>query len=461
MTPPPQGLWGGRFDSPMAAAMERLNRSLDDDFRLWPYDIVGSVAWAGALRHAGVLDEATALRIQSGLTRVGTKLDASAARDFADEDVHTLIERLLGEEIGPDAGRVHTGRSRNDQVSTDLRLWGKETIAGLSTEVRAFIEILADRAAEAEHLIMPGYTHLQPAQPIRWAHWLLSHAWPLVRDLERLRSAAVSADVLPLGSGAIAGCPFPVDRRALADELGFAAVTQNSLDATSDRDWAIELSFACALLGSHLSRLGEDLVLFSTREFGFVQLDDAYTTGSSLMPQKRNPDVAELARGAAALLVGDLTALLVLVKGLPTGYNRDLQHDKAALFRQTDLLGTVLPALRGAVATLKVDAKAMQRSLRSELLATDAADHLVDQGIAFRESHEIVGRLVKHAEAAGVELDALDPADIEQVHAALRGWRVDEGSYLRSADRRDSEGGTGATAVAAQIVELRRRIADG
>lgn len=442
----------------MAEAMERLNRSLDDDFRLWPYDIRGSQAWVRGLGRAGVLDDATTGKIEEGLAQVAGQLEDTEPGDFGDEDVHTLVERLLGLAIGADAGRLHTGRSRNDQVATDLRLWGRDVVASLRMEVKRLIEVLAERVELDGDHILAGYTHLQRAQPIRWGQWLLSHAWPLMRDLRRLEQVAKSADVLPLGSGAIAGCPFPIDRHDLAEDLGFSQVTANSLDATSDRDWVIELSFACALLATHLSRLGEDLVLFSTREFGFVTLDDAYTTGSSLMPQKRNPDVAELTRGAAATVIGDHTSLLVLVKGLPTGYNRDLQHDKASVFRQTDLLLCVLPALSGALATLSVNTDALRRALTPELLATDAADHLVAQGIPFRESHEIVGRLVKSAESRGVGLDQLNEADIQQVHPSLQGWEVDAGSYRRSADRRVSRGGTGETAVSTQLVELRQQL---
>lgn len=439
----------------MDDAMERLNRSLDDDFRLWPHDVRGSVAWARALVRAEVLDDATGNRLEGGLEAVAKRLDGAVSSQFVDEDVHTLVERLLGEEIGADAGRLHTGRSRNDQVATDLRLWGKAIIDQMAASVREFVTVLADRAETDGDALMPGYTHLQPAQPIRWGQWALSHAWPLVRDIERLKQAKQAADVLPLGSGAIAGCPFPIDRRAIAEDLGFAGVTQNSLDATSDRDWVAQLSFACAMLGIHLSRMGEDLVLFSSREFGTISLDDAFTTGSSLMPQKRNPDVAELARGSAGLLIGDLVSLLTLMKGLPTGYNRDLQHDKAALFRQVDVLGTVVPALRGAVATASVNREALLAGLTPELLATDAADHLVEQGVPFRESHEIVGRLVRRAESLGVALDGLDEAEVLQIHPQLGGWSVDAGAYGRSADRRESEGGTGISAISEQLQALR------
>jgi len=441
----------------MADAMERLNRSLDHDFRLWPYDIQGSRAWAAALARASVLSPKQVAAIQTGLDTVVERLRAAPGPSvFTDEDVHSLVERLLTESIGADGGRLHTGRSRNDQVATDMRLWAGDACAHLRAGVLGVVDALAAQADEAAHLVMPGYTHLQRAQPIRVAHWLLAHAWPLLRDVTRLDTAAAAADVLPLGSGALAGCPFPVDRQALARALGFSQTSPNSLDATSDRDWMLDLAYACAMIGAHLSRLGEDLVLFSTKEFGFVRLDDAYTTGSSLMPQKRNPDVAELTRGASGLLLGDLVALLALVKGGPTGYNRDLQHDKAALFRQTDLLQTVLPAIAGAVATLRMVPKAMEAALSADLLATDAADHLVADGVPFRESHELVGRLVRAAEQRGLGLDELSGVDRAAIHPALESWVVDAQSYQRSADRRSVEGGTGRDALAAQRARLQQ-----
>lgn len=443
----------------MAEAMERLNRSLDDDFRLWPYDTRASQAWARALGRAGVLEASQVEQLERGLTRVAERLaEAPGPGGFADEDIHTLVERLLTEDQGSVGGRLHTGRSRNDQVATDMRLWGKDAAARLEGQIVALVRALAALAHRAGDRIMPGYTHLQRAQPIRVAHWALSHAWPFVRDAQRVRNAARSADSLPLGSGALAGCPFPVDRRALAEDLGFAEITPNSLDATSDRDWMLDLSFACATTGTHISRLGEDLVLFSSREFGFVRLGDAYTTGSSLMPQKRNPDVAELARGSSAVLIGDLTALLALVKGGPTGYNRDLQHDKAVVFRQTDLLETVLPALTGAVESCTFDDAALERATTAELLATDAADHLVDAGLPFRESHELVGALVRAAEDAGVDLDGLSSAQREAVHPALGSWTVDAASFRRSADARSVEGGTAGPAVERQMKRLERTL---
>ncbi|MEJ2540976.1 MAG: argininosuccinate lyase, partial [Gemmatimonadota bacterium] len=344
-------LWGGRFSQGLAPEMVRLNLSLDQDFRLWRHDIQGSVAWAAALGDAGLLSREEVTELQDGLERVALRLELGPPPGADDEDIHSLVERLLVEEVGPVGGKLHSGRSRNDQVATDVRLWGMDAIRRLEAGVSELAGALLGLAGSGMDLIMPGYTHLQQGQPLRAAHWALSHVWPLLRDRERLRRVARDAGVLPLGSGAVAGCPFPVDREALALELGFHSISRNSLDAVSDRDWMADLLHAGALLGVHLSRLGEDLVLFSSREFGFVRLADGYSTGSSLMPQKRNPDVAELVRGKAGGLVGRSAGMLTLLKGLPTGYNRDLQEDKSMLFDTVDTLELILPALAGAVAT--------------------------------------------------------------------------------------------------------------
>jgi argininosuccinate lyase len=318
-------LWGGRFRDGMAPAMTPLNRSLDVDFRLWPQDVRASQAWALGLARAGVLTEEEGRRLAEGLEAVGSRLAGGGWADAEEEDIHTLAERLLREEVGPLAGKLHTGRSRNDQVATDLRLWGIEACSALAGELQGLLQALLGLAEKGLDLLIPGYTHLQQAQPLRAAHWALSHFWPLVRDRDRVRRVGEEASVLPLGSGALAGCPFPVDREWLCTTLGFRAVSENSLDAVSDRDWAASLLFAGAMIGTHLSRLGEDLVLFSSREFGILRLSDGFSTGSSLMPQKRNPDVAELVRGKCGRLVGNLTAFLTLLKGLPTGYNRVLR----------------------------------------------------------------------------------------------------------------------------------------
>ncbi len=403
---PPAGghrLWGGRYAVPPAPALEELNRSLAVDRRLWREDIRGSRAWVQALAGAGVLAPADAVTLDAGLARVAVRLEAGEGEHATDEDIHTLVERLLYEEVGDLAGRLHTGRSRNDQVATDARLWALAAGERLELELRALGAALADQAAARIDLVMPAFTHLRRAQPVRVAHWLLAHFWPLVRDRRRLADALGRTAVLPLGSGAIAGCPFPVDRALLAQLLGFQAISENSIDAVGDRDWVAELLFVAALVGVHLSRLAEDLIVLSSQEFGLVRLPEAYTTGSSLMPQKRNPDGLELARGKAARLVGDLGAALTLLKGLPSGYDKDLQEDKELLFSAFDTLFLVLPATRETVAGLRCEEQALAAAVDDEgLLATDLADELVRRGVPFREAHAAVGRLLRRAETEGV-----------------------------------------------------------
>ncbi|MBT8337588.1 MAG: argininosuccinate lyase [Gemmatimonadetes bacterium] len=453
------GLWGGRFEGGMAPAMVPLNLSLDVDRRLWRQDVEGSRAWARALGRAGVLQAAEVDALQEGLTRVGARLANGAAHDAPDEDIHSLVERLLVEEAGEVALKLHTGRSRNDQVATDLRLWVRQTTPTLAEGVRALAEALVAFASTGVDVIMPGYTHLQQGQPIRGAHWALAHVWPLLRDHERLQRAARAAGTLPLGSGAVAGCPFPIDRDALAADLGFAAPTKNSLDAISDRDFLADLAYAGALTGVHLSRLAEDLVLFSSTEFGFVRLDDGYSTGSSLMPQKRNPDVAELTRGKSGRLVGNLMSLLTLLKGLPTGYNRDLQEDKSIIFDTVDTLRLVLPAAAGAVATARFRPDRIRSRLDTQLLATDLADYLVRRGVPFRISHEAIGRLVRLSEERGCSLADLSLDDYRSVDATFEADVHDVFDWERSVDSRSVPGGTGRTAVESQLEQARAALA--
>lgn len=448
-------LWGGRFERGMAPAMVPLNLSLDVDRRLWRHDIVGSRAWARALGGAGVLtaDEVDAL--VGGLDALEARLERDGIGQPPDEDIHSLVERLLTEEVGDVALKLHTGRSRNDQVATDLRLWVREVGGRLSELTTGLAEALLTLASTGLDHVMPGYTHLQQGQPIRAAHWAMGHVWPLLRDRARLGAAVSSARVLPLGSGAVAGCPFPIDRDALARDLGFDATTENSLDAISDRDFLAELLFAGALLGVHLSRLAEDLVLFSSIEFGFVRLDDGYSTGSSLMPQKRNPDVAELTRGKTGRLVGNLMGLLTLLKGLPTGYNRDLQEDKSLAFDTVDTLELVLPALSGAVATARFRPDRIAARLDSQLMATDLADYLVRRGIPFRRSHEAVGRIVRLAEERRCGLPDLTLADFRSIHPSFDDDVHEIFDWDRSADSRGVQGGTSRAAVTAQMEQGR------
>jgi argininosuccinate lyase len=443
----------------MASAMAPLNRSLDVDHRLWPQDIRASQAWALALGGAGILEEDEARILVSGLERVGSRLQSEGIGEAEDEDIHTLVERLLTEEVGPVAGKLHTGRSRNDQVATDFRLWGMGACRALEDEMKRLLQALLSLAESGMEVILPGFTHLQQAQPVRGAHWVLSHAWPLIRDRDRMRGVWAEASVLPLGSGALAGCPFPVDREWLRRSLGFDAVSPNSLDAVSDRDWAASMAFAGALLGVHLSRLGEDLVLFSSREFGFLRLPEGFSTGSSLMPQKRNPDVAELTRGKTGRLVGNLTALLTVLKGLPTGYNRDLQEDKALLFDSVDTLLLVLPAMAGALAGAEFSQDAARDALSEDLLATDLADYLVRKGIPFRESHRIVGEVVRLAEDRGTVLSGLPLSDLQSIRGDFQADVSEVFSWERSVECRATEGGTSRDSVSVQIARAREILA--
>ena len=443
----------------MAPEMVPFNLSLGVDGRLWAEDIRGSVAWAGALGAAGVLTLAERDAIVEGLARVHARIAKDGLAGAAEEDIHSVVERMLGEAAGPVAGKLHTGRSRNDQSSTGVRLYGMAAADRVTEDLLGLLGALHGLAEQGVDAVMPGYTHMQQAQPIRAAHWALSHFFAFLRDAERVRAARAAASVLPLGSGAIAGCPFPIDREMLRRELGFARVSENSLDAVSDRDWICDFAYAGAMLGVHLSRLGEDLVLFSSKEFGFVRLSDGYSTGSSLMPQKRNPDVAELARGKSGRLIGNLTSVLTLLKGLPTGYNRDLQEDKEILFDTVDTLLLTLPAVAGAVSTAVLKPERMRADMDAQLLATDLADYLVRRGVPFRTSHEVIGRLVRKAEALGVALSALDLAALRAEHEAFETDVRSVFDWKASTDARDVAGGTSERAVRAQLVEAKERLA--
>jgi argininosuccinate lyase len=453
-----KALWGGRFEDGMAPAMVPFNLSLGVDSRLWREDIRGSVAWARAIGAAGVLSRDETDALVAGLERVAARIESEGLSEAPEEDIHSVVERMLGEDIGELAGKLHTGRSRNDQSSTGVRLWGMDAADRIARELVGLGEALVGLAERGADVIMPGYTHLQQAQPIRAAQWALSHAFPALRDAERIRAARTSAAVLPLGSGAIAGCPFPIDREALRTELGFDRVSDNSVDSVSDRDWVCDLAYAGAMIGVHISRLAEDLVLFSSVEFGFIRLSDGFSTGSSLMPQKRNPDVAELARGKSGRLVGNLVSLLTLLKGLPTSYNRDLQEDKEPLFDTVDTLLLTLPALRGAIVTAAFQPERTERVMDAQLLATDLADYLVRKGVPFRASHEVVGRLVRRAEEAGVALSELSLADFQNEDDAFEGDVFEVFDWRASVDARDAPGGTSLRSVRAQLEEAKARL---
>jgi argininosuccinate lyase len=454
-------LWGTRFKAALAPEADALNRSLPIDARLWREELQVADSWTFALADCGVLTPEEAGEIRAGLRCVQERIAAGEMEGATDEDIHTLIERLLHEEIGELAGKLRTGRSRNDTAATAMRLWSLRAAERLVADVETLQRTLLGQAQATIEVIAPAYTHLQRAQPIRLAHFFLAHFWALERDRARLRAGRVSTATLPLGSGALAGSGFPIDREALCERLGFQTVAPNSLDAVSDRDFVAELAFAGALLGVHLSRLAEDLILFASSEFGFLRFDDAYSTGSSLMPQKRNPDIAELARGQGARLLGDLTAMLTLLKGLPAGYNKDLQEDKAILFRVHDTLHALLPALAGAVGTLRVDAEAVARALDPNLLAVDVADALVRAGLPFGEAHAVVGALVSAAEEAGIAILDLSKERAAKVHVALPAAlaEVRAGSpaaaYERSVESHSARGGTSRRSVEEQLEAAR------
>ena len=445
-------LWGGRFAEQTNALVHRYNASIGFDARLYDEDITGSVAWAEGLAAAGLLSAEERDTLLAGLEAVRAEFAAGA---FAiapdDEDIHSAVERRLTEIAGPVGGKLHTGRSRNDQVATDFRLWVMRAGDRLDEAIGDVQRALADSAAAALDLPLPGYTHLQHAQPITWGHWALSHFWPLARDRARFAAARRSAAVLPLGAAALAGAAFPLDRAALAARLGFGDVTANSLDAVSDRDFAAEFLFAAALLGVHLSRLAEQLILFSSAEFGFVRLADAYSTGSSIMPQKKNPDTLELTRGKSGRLIGHLTGFLATLKGLPSAYDKDLQEDKEPVFDAADTLELALPVMAGLLRTLELRPERMAAQLEAGLLATELADYLVRRGLPFREAHHVVGRVVRLSEERGVALTELGLAELQAISPHF-GPDVAEALTVNAAlAARDLPGGTGPNALRSQL----------
>ena len=449
-------LWGGRFAGESDPKVERFTASIGFDRRLWQADIRGSIAWAQALARAGLLTEAERDQIISGLEEVAQEWETGAfVLQPSDEDIHTANERRLAEKVGAVAGKLHTGRSRNDQVATDVRLWLREHVAILRAALKDLQRVAVERATESLDIILPGYTHLQRAQPVRFAHWLMAYFWMWQRDQERLTDLSRRLEVCPLGSSALAGTPFPIDRQALAAALGFRAAAENSMDAVSDRDFIAEFLAWAALLGVHLSRLAGDLTLWTTAEFGFVELADAHATGSSIMPQKKNPDPLELARGKAGRLIGDWAALLTTLKGLPLTYNSDLQEDKERLFDAVDTLEATLPVVTAVLAGLRLRPERMAAALSDDLLATDLADYLVRRGVPFRESHRLVGQAVRRAEALGVSLRALPLAEYQALSPAFGPDLYQVFDFERSVEQRATTGGTARAAVVEQIQRAR------
>lgn len=453
-------LWGGRFTGETDPLMDVFQSSIDFDQRMWRVDIDGSQAYARALGKAGMLTAAEVATLVDGLENVATEW---AAGEFkirsGDEDIHTANERRLTELIGAAvAGKLHTGRSRNDQVATDVRLWLRNEIETLRGHVRDLIRVAADRAENEIDILMPGYTHLQPAQPIRWSHWLLRHAWAWERDAQRLDELAKRVNIMPLGSGALAGNPFAIDRDALAADLGFAGITANSLDGVSDRDFIAEFLFWSTLTMLHLSGFAEDLVIYSSREFSFVTIADAYSTGSSLMPQKKNADALELLRGKSGRILGDMTGLMTTLKGLPSTYNKDLQEDKEPLFDAVDNLSNALQIATGVLSTLTVNVPFLMAALVPEMLATDLAEYLVRKGLPFRQSHHIAGAAVRMAEVQGIPMSELSVEDLQSIHEIFDEDVSAIWDFEHSVEQRDVDGGTSRRAIFLQIEQLRARL---
>ncbi|HTK93036.1 MAG TPA: argininosuccinate lyase [Verrucomicrobiae bacterium] len=453
--------WGGRFAERLDPGAEAFTASLDFDRRLWPHDIEGSRAWARALRRAGLLTDSEMSALIRGLDVVDAEL-AEGRFPFRREleDIHLNIERRLTELAGPVGGKLHTGRSRNDQIALDERLYLREILGHVDAGIQAVQSVLVARADEHLVVAMPGYTHLQRAQPVLLAHHLLAYVFMLQRDRERFRDCERRNNVLPLGAGALAGAAFAIDREALARDLGFTAPSANSLDAVSDRDHLIEFLAAGAILGMHVSRLAADLTLWATSEFAFVEFSDAFATGSSIMPQKKNPDVAELIRGKTGRVNGHLVALLTLMKGQPLAYNRDNQEDKEPLFDTADTLTASLAVFAEMLPGIEVNRKAMEDAARQgHLTATDLAEYLVRKGVPFREAHEAVAQAVRYAESRGCELSQLKLAELQRYSAAIGKDVADVLTLEGSLKSRTHLGGTAPVRVKAAIAKARKSLA--
>ena len=446
-------LWsGGRLSAALNQSMADLNRSLDIDKRMAEQDIRGSQAWAKAIRGCGILTDEEHVMIHTGLDRVLQEIrEGSFVYQDTDEDIHTAVERRLTEIIGPTGGKLHTGRSRNDQVVTDFRMWMLDTVPELDKQLCALQESFLERARKDIDVIVSGYTHFQQAQPILLSHWWMSHFWALDRDRQRLSEVAQHADSLPLGCGALAGTAYSVDRFDLAESLGFTIPAPNSLDATSDRDFACDFLYWASMLGMHLSRCAEAMILYSTMEFGYITLSDAFSTGSSLMPQKKNPDSLELIRGKAGMQSGHLFSLLSSLKGLPSAYDKDLQEDKQLVFAAADTASLVMSVMKGVLDTLTVNQERCLAAINTQALATDLADYLVKKGMPFREAHHAVGKAVKISETEKCDLKdiplekwkEIDPLFAEDVYNVF--------SVESAVDARCAWGGTARFRVIEQI----------
>ncbi|MBE6470642.1 MAG: argininosuccinate lyase [Coriobacteriaceae bacterium] len=450
-------LWSGRFEEGVSEFTQEYGASLPVDKAMYKQDIAGSKAHATMLAAQGVISSADAQAICAGLDDIERTIDAGEfVFDINDEDIHMAIEKVLTENIGEAGARLHTGRSRNDQVATDSRLFAKHLCDGLLDDLNDLRAVLLKLAEDNFDVILPGYTHLQHAQPVLFSHHMLAYFWMFTRDFARVANARAAADVLPLGSAALAGTTYPLNRQMVADALGFAEISKNSLDAVSDRDFLLDLDYACAVAMMHLSRLCEEVVLWSTSEFGFITLSDAFSTGSSIMPQKKNPDFAELTRGKTGRVVGDLVALLVTMKSLPLAYNKDLQEDKEGAIDAAKTLHDALTCVSGMLATMRVNPDAMlEQARKGYLAATDVADYLAKKGLPFRRAHEVVGHLVHTCEQRGCQLDDLSLDDFKaecDLFEADITRQLDLPSIVAA---RTVPGGTGHEAVRVQLQQAK------
>ena len=454
-------LWGGRFEDAPAEFTQEFGASLPVDKRMWESDIAGSKAHAKMLAKQGLISEKDAEDIRSGLDDIARQIeDGSFDFEIEDEDIHMSIERNLTEAIGAAGGRLHTGRSRNDQVATDTRLHSKKLARGLMHQLLDIRGALLEVATREFGVVMPGYTHMQKAQPVLFSHHMLAYYWMFTRDFVRVRAAYDAADVLPLGSAALAGTTYPLDRDFVADELGFSEVSKNSMDAVSDRDFLLDLTYACSVAMMHLSRMCEEFIYWSSNEFQFIRLSDAYSTGSSIMPQKKNPDFAELIRGKTGRVYGDLMGLLTTLKGLPLAYNKDMQEDKEGVFDAVDTLSDSLVVMTGMIRTMTVNADAMRKGAHGGFMAaTDLADYLVGKGMPFRDAHAVVGRLVLECEKQGKTLQELSVDELKQADPLFDAGALDAVDIDKIVARRITAGGTGHDAVKVQLDQARERLA--
>ncbi|WVQ97158.1 argininosuccinate lyase [Kwoniella sp. CBS 9459] len=453
-------LWGGRFTGSTDPLMHEFNQSLKYDKRMYAADVKGSIAFSKALLKAGIVNEHEQKEITRGLKVVEQEwAENKFVIQADDEDIHTANERRLSEIIGKDiGGKLHTGRSRNDQVATDMRIWLMAESAQVEQYLKDLLNVMVSRAEKEVDAIMPGYTHLQRAQPVRWSHLLLSHAQSFLSDLDRLRQLQPRISVLPLGSAALAGNPYSLDRELLRQELGFQSIGENSMHAVADRDFIVEWLQWASLLQIHMSRMAEDLIIYSSAEFGFVQLSDAYSTGSSIMPQKKNPDSLELLRGKAGRTFGQMAGFMMSLKGVPSTYNKDLQEDKEPLFDAVDTISAALRIAEGVIATLSINSEKMAAALTMDMLATDIADYLVRKGVPFRETHHISGRSVALAENSKIQISDLTLEQWKELSPHFTEDVMDVFDFENSVEKRNAIGGPARKMIQRQVDVARERI---